>query len=100
MVFPEAKKTRAVAGLETVGIMRGDRAVVVVRIKQRQIPQEGFGLAQRRRRVFVIASVRDGFDPTEVLFEREGMRQNIAPGRGARRYRNSSFRPTTDVYAS
>lgn len=41
-----------------------------------------FGLAQRRRRVFVVASARDGFDPTEVLFERDGVRRDYAPRLG------------------
>lgn len=41
-----------------------------------------FGLAQRRRRVFVIARDRAGFDPCEVLFEREGMRRDTPPRRG------------------
>ncbi|EMJ5494588.1 cytosine methyltransferase [Pseudomonas aeruginosa] len=41
-----------------------------------------FGLAQRRRRVFVIASARAGFDPCEVLFEREGMRRDHPSRRG------------------
>ncbi|MDH0745245.1 DNA (cytosine-5-)-methyltransferase [Pseudomonas sp. GD03842] len=41
-----------------------------------------FGLAQRRRRVFVVASARDGFDPAAVLFEREGVRRDTAPRRG------------------
>lgn len=41
-----------------------------------------FGLAQRRRRVFVVASARAGFDPLEVLFEREGVRRDTAPRRG------------------
>jgi len=40
-----------------------------------------FGVAQRRRRVFVIASSRDDFDPAEVLFEREGLRRDTPPGR-------------------
>ena len=40
-----------------------------------------FGVAQRRRRVFVVASARDGFDPAEVLFEREGMRRDNPPSR-------------------
>jgi DNA (cytosine-5)-methyltransferase 1 len=40
-----------------------------------------FGVAQRRRRVFVVASARDGFDPAEVLFEREGMRRDTPPSR-------------------
>jgi DNA (cytosine-5)-methyltransferase 1 len=40
-----------------------------------------FGVAQRRRRVFVVAGAGDGFDPAEVLFEREGMRRDTAPSR-------------------
>ncbi|AFC22394.1 DNA methyltransferase [Vibrio phage CP-T1] len=42
-----------------------------------------FGLAQRRKRVFVVASARKGFDPAEVLFEREGVRRDSAPSREA-----------------
>ncbi len=38
-----------------------------------------FGVAQRRQRVFVVASARPGFDPAEVLFEREGPRRDSAP---------------------
>ncbi|MBZ9665781.1 DNA cytosine methyltransferase [Pseudomonas sp. LMG 31766] len=41
-----------------------------------------FGLAQRRRRVFVVASARAGFDPAAVLFEREGVRRDHPPRRG------------------
>lgn len=40
-----------------------------------------FGVAQRRRRVFLVASARDGFDPAAVLFEFDGMRRDIAPSR-------------------
>ncbi|OBY90484.1 DNA (cytosine-5-)-methyltransferase [Pseudomonas sp. AU11447] len=40
-----------------------------------------FGLAQRRRRVFVVASARAGFDPAAVLFESEGTRRDQPPGR-------------------
>lgn len=39
-----------------------------------------FGLAQRRRRVFVVSSARRGFDPASVLFEHEGARRNCPPG--------------------
>jgi DNA (cytosine-5)-methyltransferase 1 len=42
-----------------------------------------FGVAQRRRRVFVVASATNGFDPAEVLFEREGVRRDSAPRREA-----------------
>lgn len=33
--------------------------------------------------MFVVASARDGFDPTEVLFEREGTRRDCSPRRSA-----------------
>lgn len=41
-----------------------------------------FGLAQRRERVFVVASAREGFDPQKVLFEFDGLRRDSAPSRG------------------
>ena len=50
----------------------------------RVIDAQYFGVAQRRRRVFVVASARDGFDPTKILFESEGVRRDIAPSRKAR----------------
>lgn len=42
-----------------------------------------FKLAQRRRRVFVAASARDGFDPAAILFEPEGCRRHHPPRRGS-----------------
>lgn len=51
----------------------------------RVIDAQYFGVAQRRRRVFVVASARDGFDPTKILFESEGLRRDIAPSREARK---------------
>lgn len=47
----------------------------------RTLDAQYFGLAQRRRRVFVVASARDGFDPATVLFEFEGVRRDSAPRR-------------------
>jgi DNA (cytosine-5)-methyltransferase 1 len=41
-----------------------------------------FGVAQRRRRVFVVGSLRDG-RVAEVLFEREGGARDTPPGREA-----------------
>ncbi|APZ06658.1 phage N-6-adenine-methyltransferase [Kosakonia cowanii JCM 10956 = DSM 18146] len=40
-----------------------------------------FGVAQRLKRVFVVASARAGFDPAEVLFEFDGVRRDSAPRR-------------------
>ena len=39
----------------------------------RVLDAQHFGVPQRRRRVFVVASAREGFDPSKVLFERTGM---------------------------
>ncbi|SDT51872.1 DNA cytosine methyltransferase [Pseudomonas prosekii] len=63
---------------QDAGCVYGPKRTIAWRILDAQY----FGLAQRRRRVFVVASARDGFDPTEVLFEREGMRRDSAPRRG------------------
>ncbi|HBQ9083270.1 TPA: phage N-6-adenine-methyltransferase [Klebsiella quasipneumoniae] len=40
-----------------------------------------FGVAQRRKRVFVVASARKVFDPCQVLFESEGVRRDTPPSR-------------------
>ena len=57
------------------GCVSGPKRTVAWRILDAQY----FGVAQRRRRVFVVASARDWFDPTAVLFEREGVRRDTAP---------------------
>ncbi|TKD30023.1 DNA cytosine methyltransferase [Azotobacter chroococcum] len=60
------------------GCVYGPRRAVAWRVLDAQY----FGLAQRRRRVFVVASARGGLDPAAVLFEREGMRRDTPPRRG------------------
>ena len=50
-------------------------------IAWRVLDAQHFGLAQRRRRVFVVASAREGFNPSEVLFEFSGERRDTAPSR-------------------
>lgn len=52
-------------------------------IAWRTLDAQYFGLAQRRRRVFVVASARNGFDPATVLFEWQGVRRDSAPSREA-----------------
>jgi DNA (cytosine-5)-methyltransferase 1 len=52
-------------------------------IAWRTLDAQYFGLAQRRRRVFVVASARDDFDPAAVLFEFSGVRRDSAPSREA-----------------
>ena len=49
----------------------------------RVLDAQYFGLAQRRRRVFVVASARDDFDPAAVLLEFDGVRRDSAPSREA-----------------
>ena len=50
-------------------------------IAWRVLDAQHFQLAQRRRRVFVVASARAGFDPAAVLFEFDGVRRDSAPSR-------------------
>jgi len=61
------------------GLINGPRRPIAWRILDAQF----FGVAQRRRRVFVVASARDGFDPGQVLFEFDGVRRDIEPSREA-----------------
>lgn len=62
------------------GVVLGPKRAIAWRILDAQY----FGLAQRRRRVFVVASARDGFDPSQVLLEFEGVRRDSAPRRETR----------------
>ena len=54
-------------------------------IAWRVLDAQYFGVAQRRRRVFVVASARTGFDPSAILFEFDGMRRDTPPSRCARK---------------
>lgn len=49
----------------------------------RVLDAQYFGVAQRRRRLFVVASAGDT-DPRKILFEREGLRRDTPPSREAR----------------
>lgn len=62
------------------GCVYGPRRAIAWRVLDAQY----FGLAQRRRRVFVVASARNGFDPAAVLFERDSVRRDSPPSRGPR----------------
>lgn len=64
---------------ENAGCVLGPQRAIAWRILDAQY----FGVAQRRRRVFVVASAREGFDPAKVLLEREGVRRDSAPSREA-----------------
>jgi DNA (cytosine-5)-methyltransferase 1 len=47
----------------------------------RVLDAQHFGVAQRRRRVFVVASSRDDINLTEILFEFEGVRRDTPQSR-------------------
>lgn len=70
LVPPGGKWTNA-------GYVSGPKRAIAWRVLDAQY----FGVAQRRRRVFVVASARTDFDPAKVLFEREGVRRDTAPSR-------------------
>ena len=63
------------------GCVSGPQRTVAWRVLDAQY----FGVAQRRRRVFVVASARADFDPTAVLFEFDGVRRDTAPSRETRK---------------
>lgn len=47
----------------------------------RVLDAQYFGVAQRRRRVIVVADFGNGADPASVLFEQDGMRRHSPPSR-------------------
>ncbi|HDL8507682.1 TPA: DNA cytosine methyltransferase [Yersinia enterocolitica] len=73
------------------GYVSGPKRAIAWIIKDAQY----FGVAQQRRRVFVVASARDDINPAEILFEFDGLRRDSAPsresGKAVRRYRFSGF---------
>ena len=62
------------------GYVYGPKRTIAWRVLDAQY----FGVAQRRRRVFVVASAREDFCPATVLFESEGVRRDTPPSRSAR----------------
>jgi DNA (cytosine-5)-methyltransferase 1 len=72
------------------GCVFGPQRTVAWRVLDAQY----FGVAQRRRRVFVVASARDDINPTEILFEFEGVRRDTPQSR------KTGQRPTTSAEVS
>ena len=68
-----------VAKWPSAGAVAGPRRTVAWRSSDAQYA----GLAQRRERVFLVASAREGFDPQVVLLEFDGLRRDTAPSREA-----------------
>jgi DNA (cytosine-5)-methyltransferase 1 len=63
----------------SVGMVSGPRS----RAAWRLLDAQYFGVAQRRRRLFVVVDFGGAVDPAAVLFERQGLRGNTAPIRQA-----------------
>lgn len=73
------------------GFINGQKRRIAWRILDAQF----FGVAQRRRRVFVIASARDDIGVEQILFECESLRRDTPPSRSERKsatcFTSSSF---------
>jgi DNA (cytosine-5)-methyltransferase 1 len=75
------------------GCVFGPKRTVAWRVLDAQY----FGLAQRRRRVFVVASPgASGIDPCEILFEFEGVRRDSPPSREAGESTSHPIAPCPD----
>jgi len=61
------------------GLVSGPEA----RTAWRVLDAQWFGVAQRRRRLFLVRCPRDGDDPAQVLLECEGVRRDSPPSREA-----------------
>lgn len=61
----------------SAGMVEGPRARAAWRVLDAQY----FGVAQRRRRVFVVIDFGNRVDPAQILFERQGLQGNSAPRR-------------------
>lgn len=62
---------------ESSGFISGAQRQVAWRVLDAQY----FGVPQRRKRVFVIASSREGFDPKKILFELQGVCRDSQKGK-------------------
>lgn len=80
-------------GWPNAGCVSGPRRTAAWRVLDAQY----FGLAQRRRRVFVVASARNDFDPAQVLFEFEGVRRDTPQSQEARQGTSGAFAHCADV---
>lgn len=63
------------------GCVLGPKRTIAWRVTDAQY----FGVAQRRKRVFVVATARKDIDPQKILFEFEGVFRNSPPSRDERK---------------
>lgn len=77
------------------GVVYGPQRTIAWRVLDAQY----FGVAQRRKRVFVIASA-GAVDPSEILFEFDGLRRDTPPSRETWKNSATCFEPRSpDGYA-
>lgn len=62
----------------SAGVVAGPKRKAAWRV----LDAQHFGVPQRRRRVFVVASARERVDPAEILFERKGVCRDSEKGGG------------------
>lgn len=74
------------------GIVVGPQRTACWRVLDAQY----FGLAQRRKRVFVIASARDDIDIGQVLLEFDGVQRDTPPSRKKTETNTASFKTSID----
>ncbi|WP_241576581.1 Dam family site-specific DNA-(adenine-N6)-methyltransferase [Rosenbergiella collisarenosi] len=75
----DAKTSSHIPKWTNAGCVIGTKRKVAWRILDAQY----IGVAQRRRRIFVVASASEKFDPFKVLLEFDGLRRDIAPSRNS-----------------
>lgn len=72
------------------GVVLGPKRAVAWRLLDAQF----FGVAQRRKRVFVVASARKGFSPARVLFESQSLQGYTSQGGKKRQKIAGSVKPS------
>ena len=70
-------------GGDDFGAVVGSLVELGYSVAWRVLNSQHFGVAQRRRRVFIVAHLGGGTDPSEILFEPEGGSRDTAPRRPA-----------------
>lgn len=84
VVWENVPGVLSIDGGRVLGAFFGALGQLGYRWAYRVLDAQHFGVPQRRRRIFVVASLGDGPHPGEVLFEPESLRGDSAPRRKTR----------------
>ena len=85
VVWENVPGVLSIDGGRVLGAFLGALGQLGYRWAYRVLDAQHFGVPQRRRRIFVVASLGDGAHPGSVLFEPESLRGNPAKGHKARK---------------